>query len=127
MKLDLWILCATVIYYPLGQWNITPVAYPDGHSRGIWWFFTWQWLTQIVFQAFLMPCDLCQRKTCIISVRGGAFTFLVGMTLTLIGLGLLTPWLIGQFAISAGLHIYIFMNALEMENDEYLFMPTGVH
>ena len=93
MKMDLWILLVTVIYYPLGQWSINSENYPD-HARGIWLFFTWQCLTQVVFQASLMICDLWERKTCIISLRSGAFTFLLGMTLTVICLGLLSPWLI---------------------------------
>jgi hypothetical protein len=68
-----------------------------------------------------MTCDKLERKTFIISIRSGAMVFLFGMTLINICLGLFNLWLILQFSLSSGLHIYIFIKSLEMRDDRSLF------
>jgi hypothetical protein len=47
--------------------------------------------------------------------------FFFGMTMINMCLGLLTPWLIIQSTVTGGCHIYIFLKALQMENDRSLF------
>ena len=70
--------------------------------------------------------DLKQRKTCILSLRSGAIIFIMGMSLIQVFLGMLSIWLILQFTITVGLHSYIFMTALKMENDKYFLMPNAI-
>jgi hypothetical protein len=73
-----------------------------------------------------LTCDTLERKTCIISIRSGAFVFFFSMTLINMCLGLLTFWLIIQSSVTGGCHIYIFLKALQMENDRNLFtLKTG--
>ena len=67
-----------------------------------------------------------QRKTCILSLRSGAVIFILGMSLIQVFLGMLSIWLIFQFTITIGLHSFIFMRALKMENDKYFLMPNAI-
>ena len=92
----------------------------------MWVFFTLENSVQLIFQVTLILSDLKQRKTCILSLRGGAVIFIMGMSLILVFLGMLSIWLIFQFTITLGLHSFIFMKALKMENDKYFLMPSVI-
>lgn len=79
---------------------------------------------QIVFQALLILSDLKHRKTCVVSLRSGAFFYVLGMAIILTFLGLLSIWLIVYFSIVEGIHIHLFLTGLKMDNDPYLLYAS---
>ena len=118
LKIDLGILIVTVMYYAIGQFKINE-NYSSGY-QGIWIFFTFEHIVQVTFQLCLLLSDWYHRKTCVLSLRSGAFFMVLGMFFIVSFLGLLSIWLIAYFCIVQGAHAYIFMRALQMRNDTYL-------
>ena len=76
------------------------------------------------FSCILIASDYYERKTCIISIRAGALAFLVGMSLIVLFLGIISPWLFVQFSISGAGHLYIFIRALKLRNDPYFLYSS---
>ena len=124
VKLDAAILIVTFLYYLLAQFRINEQNFSKGSYQSLWTFFTLENLMQIIFQVFLILSDMKQRKTCIVSLRSGAIVFIVGMSVLQSFLGMLSIWLILQVSICIGIHSFIFLRSLKMENDRYLLMPT---
>ena len=124
VKLDSAILIVTFLYYLLAQFRINEQNFSKGSYQSLWTFFTLENLMQIIFQVFLILSDMKQRKTCIVSLRSGAIVFIVGMSVLQSFLGMLSIWLILQVSICIGIHSFIFLRSLKMENDRYLLMPT---
>ena len=123
LKIDGAILAVTVMYYAIGQFKINE-SYSSGYHE-IWVFFTMQHLVQVGFQAMLLASDWNRRKTCVLSLRSAAFAFVLGMSIIVTFIGLLSIWLIIYLALVEGGHAYIFFRALKMQNDPY-FLYTSL-
>jgi len=74
-------------------------------------------LIQVFFQLALILSDLKNSKTCVVSLRSGAFFFSVGMSIILIFLGLFSVWLILFLVISGYLQMRLFFQGLHMRDD----------
>ena len=116
IKSDVAILIVTLIFYGITQAKINP-GYSSGYS-GIWMFFTFQALVQVLFQVGLILSAVKHQKMYTLSLRSGAFFFVLGMTLVLAFLGLFTFWMIFYFVFVEGSHFYLFNRGLQMEGDD---------
>ena len=119
MILDGSILVATIMYYLIAQFKINE-AYSSGY-HGIWTYFTFVHIAMLVFQTLLLLCDYKNRKTWVLSLRSGAFAFVLGNALIVTFLGLLSVWLIAFFTFVQGAHALLFFRGLKMKNDAYMF------
>ncbi len=115
IKLDVTILVATLVYFGVAQTSID-TDYSSGYSS-IYSFFLGQTIIQCAFQIGLILADLRNNKTCVVSLRSGAFFFMIGMSLILVFLGLLSLWLILFIAVAGYLHLTLFYQGLKMTND----------
>ena len=117
IKLDVSILVVTLIYYVIAQFKIN-ASYSSGY-QGIWTYFTLVHSVMILFQILLLICDWRNGKTWVLSLRSGAFMFVLGNTVIVSFLGLLSIWLIIFFAFVEGAHVLLFSRGLEMKNDGF--------
>ena len=86
LKFDIGITIAFVVYYLISMGTFDE-SYSDGY-KAVSNFFLFMNLLGILLHVGLVVSDFFQNKMLVVSLRGGCIAFLIGMTATVLRLGI---------------------------------------
>lgn len=107
VRKDVAILVTTAVYFGITYRGINP-EYSSGYES-IRTFFIFESLLSAVFQLLLIYSDIKGSKTWILSLRSGAFFFVMGMSTIIVFLGLFSLQLILFVSVVGYLHLSLFL------------------